>query len=267
MRKENKMFLWFLVIVAILLVVVAIIVLLLTEYKIQLPLSRGEVYINLWTGKPRCALWGTTFLVPGIHKPLEKELSFLNDPDDPPATPVVTADGIDIEFDWVYRHLQVGYPGMPELTSDDLDTELLKQCGVKVVTAIKYSDRKKNAYGRVLALSKRVFGKYKYNQLFKDSDLSKDKPGEKDKDLLEEIAAEINEFLRVDEVAKSWGLWVEIDPEDINLPAKARKTREENATADMAGEAVDRKAKKAGVHPAIVMLADAISNLFGKGDK
>lgn len=257
---------WILIFLVFVLALISILILLITQYRIEVKPATALVYNNQWTGKTSCVLPGTDILVPGIHKVLEKEVSLRNEAQDPSKVAVITADGIEIEVDFIIRRLQVGYPKMPPEFKDQ-DKKLLKKAVVKAVVAIDYKDHVNKILSRILAQLKESVGKHAYNSLFVDSDLEKGEPGKFDENKKDVIKKEVNEELLKDVATIEWGFWVEMDLENISLPEGPRKTREQSASAKMAGQAIADKSKAAGISPSVLVIADALSGLFKGGGK
>ena len=245
------------------LVILAIIAQLLLNARIEVRPATALVYNDIWSGDTDVVFAGTEFIIPGIHRVLEKEVSLRNEAENPSNVNLVTAEGVDLEVDYIVRHLQVGYPGMPSLTDPRMDYRRLKLCVIQSVTEIDYAKRRDKILTRIVAKLQESVDKRTVNELFPGTDLKTGIVGKLDKGVMEKIEDEVNEALLLDQVTKTWGFWVEIDLEDYNLPTIIAKAREQQSAAEIGGKAIQDKAKAAGVEPIWVLLTDALSNLLG----
>lgn len=247
------------------LIVIAILMLLLVGYKVEVPPATALVYNNIWTGKPDCVLPGTETLTPGLDRILEKEVSLRNEAQDPKKVEFTTKDGIPIEVDFLIKRQQVGFPGMPNRLEDFDKTQkkLLKEAAIKAVTKITYKDRESVILSRHIAVLKETLGQHTYNELFQDANLAEGDSGKLNKIFMKKIEKEVNEELLKDEATTEWGFWNELDLENINLPEILRKSREQSASANMAGKAIADKANAAGVDPTVMVIADALFGFLG----
>ncbi|MFA6353905.1 MAG: SPFH domain-containing protein [Candidatus Paceibacterota bacterium] len=252
--------LWILIFIAFVLILVSVLLLLVTQSRTEVKPATALVYNNMWTGETEVVLPGTEFIVPGIHRILEKEVSLKNEAENPSNVNLITGDGIELEVDYIMRRLQVGYLDMPSVP----DIKLLKGAIVKAATKINYANRRDLVLTRVVAHLQEALEHKTLNDLFPEADLTNGKSGKVDKEVMEEMEKEINIKLGNDIVTTEWGFWVQIDLEDYNLPAVIRKAREQHSSAEIAGEALKRKAAAAGVkNPVWFIIADAITSIFG----
>jgi len=252
---------WLLVFVVFVLSLISILVLLVMESRREVKPATALVYNNMWTGKTYCMLPGTGFLIPGIHRILEREVSLQNEAQNPSNVTLITGDGIELEVDYIVRRLMVGYPKMPSL-SDKEHRVLLGEAVVKAVTAIKYAERRDAILTRIVAQLQAALTQYRLDQLFPGTNLGQGQVGKVNKELMTHIEEMVNEALRGDLVTLEWGFWVEMDLEDYNLPDTIRKAREQRSSAEMAGKAIADKAAAAGVDAKWLVVADAIGDIF-----
>ena len=246
-KGAREAYMWLLLLLALILMMVAVALLLLTEYRMEVKVATALVYNNIWTGRTGCFLPGTNFLIPGIHKVLEKEVSLKNEAENPSNVSLFTADGIEIEVDYIVRRLQVGWPDMPKYEAMSTETrEHLGECAIWATTRIKYGERRDKILTRVVARLQEALESRTLNQIFLEADL---KTGESKCNLIEmvKIEDETNKALLKDIVTTEWGFWVEIDLEDYNLPAIIRRAREKGSSAEIAGRAIKTKLEHAGV--------------------
>ncbi|OGI57629.1 hypothetical protein A2906_00135 [Candidatus Nomurabacteria bacterium RIFCSPLOWO2_01_FULL_37_25] len=255
---------WILLFVAFTLGVIAILVLLIMESRTEVKPATALVYNNMWTGRTDVVLPGTGFIIPGIHRVLEKEVSLKNEAENPSNVTLITGDGIELEVDYIVRRLQVGYPKMPGLNDPNLDLGRLKNCIIQVTTVINYAKRRDAVLTRIVAKLQESLEKRTLNELFPDADLKTGTTGKVDKQVMHLIEEEVNNALREDLVTKEWGFWTEIDLEDYNLPAVIRKAREQRSSAEISGKALAEKATAAGVKPEWLIVGEAFSDFFGR---
>ncbi|MEX2029127.1 MAG: SPFH domain-containing protein [Candidatus Paceibacterota bacterium] len=256
---------WILLFVAFTLGVIALLVLLVLEARKEVAPATALVYNDIWTGRTYCALPGTVFIVPGIHRVLEREVSLRNEAENPSNVELVTGDGIELEVDYLVRRLQVGYPEMPDLDDPALDRKRLRECVIQAVTAIKYAERRDAILTRIVAYLQESLEKRTLNNLFPGVDLTTGMVGTVDVGVMQIIEEEVKTALLDDLVTQEWGFWVEIDLEDYNLPTIIRKARERSSAAEIAGKAIADKAKAAGVNPEWLVAGQAIADIFNKG--
>ncbi len=252
---------------------------LLIEARMEVKPATALVYNNMWTGKTRCFLPGTNFLIPGIHRKF-KEVSLRNEAQNPSNVELFTGDGIGIQVDYIIRKLQVGYPEMKSLDDKTLtkkDQDSLKESVIKATTNIDYDERKDKILTRVVAKLQERIEERTANDLFEPEENKEEntdnsppkkpdaeKARKKNKAEKNNLENQVNEDLRKDQVTTEWGFLVEMDLEDFNLPKIISAAREEHSAAKIAGEAIAEKAKEAGVHPSIVIITDALKSLFNK---
>ncbi len=237
-----------LIFLAITLGAIALLILLVTTSRTEVKPGCALVYNNIWTGNPRCVLPGTDFIIPGVHRVLEKEVSLKNEAQNPSNVPLITGDGIELEVDYIVRRMQVGFPGMPEFKKlSQVDREKLKSCAVLAVTEINYGDHRDKVLTRMVAHLQSFMEKRTYNELFEDADLEKGEPGKVNAQAKDDIETSVNEALKGDIATLQWGFWNEIDLEDYNLPETLRRAREQKASAKMRGQALKEKLTSAGL--------------------
>jgi len=261
---------WLLLYGAFVLLVIAMLALLLLESKVEVKPGSALSYNNIWTGKTHAILPGTDFIIPGIHKVLEREVSLRNEAENPSNVKLVTGDGVELEVDYIVRRLQVGYPGMPALNDGSLDQARLQWCVIQATTVITYSKRRDAILTRAVAKLQEAVDKRTLNQLLPGTDLETGKVGKVDETVMEQIEREVNRALSDDLVTQEWGFWVEIDLEDLNLPKKIMDARESRSAAEIAGKAIKDKADAAGVKPEWLIVLETLGNIFGGkrgGDK
>lgn len=254
----------FLLFVVVVLALIAALVLLVMQYRVEVKPATALAYNNMWTGTPDCVLPGTDFLIPGIHRILEQEVSLRNEPENPSNVTLITGDGVELEVDYIVRRLRVGYPEMPEPGDPRVDRARLQQCVIRAVTAISYGKRRDAILTRVVALLQEEMEGRTINDLFPGTDMVTGTIGQIDEDLMSQIEQAVNDSLLTDLVTTEWGFWVEIDLEDYDLPAVIRKAREEQSAAEIAGKAIADKAKAAGVDPRWIVAGDAVAGIFKK---
>lgn len=255
----------FILFVVLVLFLVAVPAYLMIETRMEVKPATVFVYNNMWTGKAGCFLPGTDFLIPGIHRELEKEVSLRNEAQNPDNVGLFTADGIELEVDYIVRKMRVGYPGMPdpEKISDSSPEPVrkkVKEAAVKAVTAIEYSKRRDAILTRIVALLQAEVANRSVNDLFYNVDLKKGE-AKVNKEVMKEIEDAVNEDLIKDQVTTEWGFWVEMDLEDYNLPEVIRRAREQYSSAKIAGQAIADKVEASKVNPNILVIADAIASL------
>lgn len=255
----------FIVFILILIGIAAI--LLNPEYRKEVTPTTALVYNNKWNGEVECILPGTEFISPGVHTVLEAEVSLLNEAQNPNDVKLVTADGIEIDVDFIMRHFRVGYRDMPPIGDPAMDTDRLKACIIQAATAISYKDRTDKVLTRVIAILQASIERRTLNELFPGTDINTGKIGKVDNNLMSDIEQEVNIALRTDIVTTEWGFWVEIDLEDYNLPAEIRKARERRSSAEISGKALKDKAQAAGIRPEWFVLGEAISDIFSRNNK
>lgn len=252
--------------IVVILMLVAGLIILVTVSRTEVKPATALVYNNIWNGKTFCVLPGTEFIIPGIHRVLEREVSLRNEAENPDNVELITGDGIELEVDYIVRRLRVGYPGMPA-NIDDANPDKLKEAVIKAVTAISYSERRDKVLTRIVARMQEEVKSRTYAELFQDADIENGKVGKVNKVLMKSLEEEVNILLSTDIVSVGWGYWVEMDLEDYNLPARLRQAREASASADMAGKAIADKATAAGVDPRWIIAGETLGNIFGKGGK
>lgn len=215
------------------------------------------VYNDQWSGENLCELPGTVLLDPGRHRVIET-VSLRNEAQNPSNVKLFTADGVEIEVDYILRRLQVGYPDMPERWQD-VDKDRLCRCAINAVTKIEYAKREDKIKTRVVACLQAALEKRTLNELF--SDVKKDEAGAVTQvtvntEAKEHLETEVNRSIREDIVTgvnedgteeEGWGFWVVMDLEDYNLPVVIRAARERKSAARMAGEALKDELTAAGV--------------------
>ncbi|MBU0999074.1 SPFH domain-containing protein [Patescibacteria group bacterium] len=260
-RKEEVM--GYLIFFVIVLALIAVLVLLVTQSRTEVKPATALVYNNMWTGQPDVVFPGTGFIVPGIHRILEREVSLKNEAENPSNVNLITGDGIELEVDYIVRRLQVGCPN-PEKTTNWED---LKKCVIKAVTIINYSGRRDKILTRIVARLQEALQRRTVNELFSEIDVKTGKRGKVNKEVMQTIETEVNTKLRDDIVTTEWGFWVEIDLEDYNLPIVIRKAREQRSSAEIAGSALKEKATAAGVKPEWLIVGEALSSIFGNRKK
>lgn len=229
-----------LAVIAFVLVVVGILTVLFKEGMVRVAPAEALVYKNIWSGSAHAIMPGTHILIPGVHEQMQT-VTLKNEPSDPDITKVVSADPIELGIDYVVYTQRVGVS--PEEV-------------VKAVTKINYPDRKAAIIDRIEAEFQRAFGARKL-QAFYDESTGLDRTR------LNEIESEVNKALRVS-VRDEWGIDVEIRLEDIDFPGKIQETAEEAATAEKEGDAIKRKADKAGVPSWLIVIGDALTETFGR---
>jgi len=250
---------------AFVLILVAVLVLFVTQSRTEVKPATALVYNNMWTGCVSVLLPGTGFIIPGVHRILEKEVSLKNEAENPDNVNLITGDGIELEVDYIVKRLQVGYLGM---IAQNVDKNLLEAAVIKATTKISYAKRRDLALTRIVAQLQNFLEHRTLNELFPEADLETGKLGKVDKEVMQTIEDDVNASLRNDIIITEWGLLTEIDLEDYSLPAVIRRAREQRSSAKIAGNALKEKAEAAGVkNPEWFILADALSGIFGNKNK
>jgi len=215
----------------------AVAILFFKEGLIEVSTMRAVVCRNLWDGIPFALDKGMHQIIPGVHKKI-KEVTLENEPSDPQRCDVITGDGVSIGVDYIIYTQKVVDP-------------------VKAATEINYDKRRDLVINRIKA--------YFQDQMTKSS--TEDfvtKEGLKTKikqDFLDELEKAINKSL-FDDVEGQWGIKIEIQVQNIDLPEKLKEVVEEAATAEKEGERIRVKALKAGVPPWLMAVGDIVYDIF-----
>lgn len=213
--------------------IAAIVILFFKEGFIEINPMRAVVVKNIWTGEPRALKAGAHQIIPGWEKRLV-EVTLENEPSDPQTLKVITADGVTIGVNCVIYTQKV--------KNDDKSI-------VDAATKINYSQRKQLIAERLKARLQDAFADVYVEDFFsKETD-------KKNSQILKQAEKTINDALFSD-VEKEWGIEVDVQIQDVDLPEKLMEATEEMATAAKEGEKIKVKAEKAGVPAYMMVIGD-----------
>lgn len=218
------------------LLIAAVVILFYKEGFIEVNPVRAMVVKNIWTGKPRALKAGAHQIIPGWEKRLV-EVTLENEPSDPQSLKVITADGVEVGVDCVIYTQKV---------KDD-DESI-----IKAATKINYNQRKQLIIERLKARLQDVFADIYIEDFF-----SKE-TNKKNSQILEQAEKIVNTALSqdVENGEEGWGIKVDIQIQNVDLPEKLMEATEEMATAAKEGEKIKVKAEKAGVPAYLMVIGD-----------